>query len=215
MLNHFVFFIILGRNHAAYFATANLMRIVKLSAKGYPQCEVARMLDVSQGCISKILRRNRDFDRPHQRRRGGWKSLTSAEEDSWSEWTGTIVLSGLLVCAWRLSADFGGGCFVQSIVNRILATGYQSRSHVRCPRLTLDHRRRRRVWGRTHKMWKLRHWRHCVCSDKSRFTPFHSDNCAHVPLSHVMGCHPPWWEESTDGAGSNPQPPMLHQASPR
>ena len=38
-----------------------LQRIVRLSADSNSQREVARMLGVSQGCISKILRRNRDW----------------------------------------------------------------------------------------------------------------------------------------------------------
>ena len=37
-----------------------LQRIVRLSANGNSQREVARMLGVSQGCISKILRRDRE-----------------------------------------------------------------------------------------------------------------------------------------------------------
>ena len=46
-----------------------LQRIVRLSADGNSQREVARMLGVSQGCISKILQRNlRDNAPPHRAR---------------------------------------------------------------------------------------------------------------------------------------------------
>ena len=34
--------------------------------------------------------------------------------------------------------------------------------------------------GRTHRRWDLRHWRHCVFSDESRFTLFHSDGLGRV-----------------------------------
>ena len=49
----------------------------------------------------------------------------------------------------------------------------------RCPRLTLGHGRYSHVWGRMHKKWDLRHWRHCVFSDYSRFT-FHCGGHARV-----------------------------------
>ena len=69
---------------------------------------------------------------------------------------------------------------VWSIVNWFLAAGYQSRSPAGCPRLTLDHRRRHRVCGRTHRRYDVRYWRHRAFSDKSRFTLFHSDGRARV-----------------------------------
>ena len=68
----------------------------------------------------------------------------------------------------------------RNIVNRLLAADYRSR----CPRLNLDHRWRRHVCGRTHRRWDLRHWRHCVFSDESRFMLFQSDDCARVCHRH-------------------------------
>ena len=59
LLNHFAFFIILWKDHAACLQEQILVRIVRLPAEGYSQREVARMLGVSQGCINKILRGNR------------------------------------------------------------------------------------------------------------------------------------------------------------
>ena len=54
-----------------------LLRIVRLSADGNSQREVARMLGVSQGCISKSLRRDRETGRPHQRKRGGSMKIST------------------------------------------------------------------------------------------------------------------------------------------
>ena len=54
-------------------------------------------------------------------------------------------------------------------------SGYWSRCAARCPRLTLGHRRRRREWGRRHRVWDLRQWRHCIFIDESRFSLYHSD----------------------------------------
>ena len=49
-----------------------LQQIVSLSADDNSQREVARMLGVSQGCISKILWCKRETGWPHQRKRGGF-----------------------------------------------------------------------------------------------------------------------------------------------
>ena len=54
----------------------------------------------------------------------------------------------------------------RTVINLIQADGYRSRRPVRYPRLILVHRRRRREWGKRHRVWDLRHWRHCICSDE-------------------------------------------------
>ena len=92
-------------------------------------------------------------------------------------------------------------------------SGYWLRRPDRCPRLTLNPRRRHRVCGRTHRSWDHRHWKHCVFSTESRFTLFHNDGrdrvrcrqgvrliyaCAQ-PTGHNRGPavmvwgYPPWW----------------------
>ena len=58
---------------------------------------------------------------------------------------------------------------VRTITRRLLEAGYHSRRPTRSPRLTIDHRRRRRQWARRHRERDLRHWRHGVFTDESRF----------------------------------------------
>ena len=57
---------------------------------------------------------------------------------------------------------FGRRMSVRTIRRRPLVTGYWSRHPARCPRLTLEHRRRRREWGRRHRVCDLKQWRHCI-----------------------------------------------------
>ena len=83
------------------------VRMVRLSAECSFQREVARILGVSQGYVCKVLRRNRDTGRPHQRRRKGRRSLTIAREDRqliWMVKDNRFISTSLLVCAWRWSA---------------------------------------------------------------------------------------------------------------
>ena len=73
---------------------------------------------------------------------------------------------------------------VRTIRRRLLAAGYWSRRPARCPGLTLEHRRRRREWGRRHRVWDLRQWRHCIFSDESWFYLYHSDGRVRVRRRH-------------------------------
>jgi transposase len=158
-----------------------LQRIVRLSADGNSQREVARMLGVSQGCVSKILRRNRETGRPHQRKRGGSMKISTPREDRQLL---RMVRTNRFISAPRLRMQmirrFRRRMSVRTIRRRLLAAGYWSRRPARCPRLTLEHRRRRREWGRRHRVWDHRQWRHCIFSDESRFSLYHSDGRVRV-----------------------------------
>ena len=124
-----------------------LQRIVRLSADGNSQREVARMLGVSQGCINKILGRNRDTGRPHQRKRGGSMKISKPREDH--------QLHRMVRKNRFMIRRFGRRMAVRTIRRRLLAAGYWSRRPARCPRVTLEHTRCRREWGRRHRVWVL------------------------------------------------------------
>ena len=115
---------------------------------------------------------------PHQRRRGGRRSLSIDREDR--QFIRMIRGQSFHFGPSSVRGDDPPRLSVLSIINRLMAVGHQSMCSTRCPRLTWDHRRRRRVCGRTHIGWDRRHWRHCVFSDESRFTLFHSDGRARV-----------------------------------
>ena len=58
-----------------------LQRIVRLLADGNSQRKVAKMLVVSQRCMSKILPCNWKTGRPHQKQRGGLMKISTPRED--------------------------------------------------------------------------------------------------------------------------------------
>ena len=158
-----------------------LQRIFRLSADGSSQQEVAKMLGVSQGCISKVLWRNRETGRPHQRMCGGSMKISTPREDRQLLW---MVRTNHFISAPRLRIQmirrFGRWMSVRTIRRRRLAIGYWSRRRATCPRLTLEHRRRHCEWGRRHRVWDLRQWRHCIFSDESRFSLHHKDGRVRV-----------------------------------
>ena len=163
-----------------------LQRIVVLSADGNSEQEVARMLGVSQGCTSKIVRRNRETGRPHQRKHGSSMEISTPREDSHLL---LMVRTNRFISAPRLRMQmnrrFGRRMSYRTIRRRLLAAGYWSRRPARCLRLTFEHRQASREWGRRHRVWDLRQWRHCIFSDESRFSLYHSDG--RVRVRHRQG----------------------------
>ena len=125
------------------------------------------MLGVSQGCISKILWHNRETVWPHQRKRRCSMKISTPWEDRQLLW---MVRTNRFISSPRLRMQmirrFGRRMSVQTIRRWLLATGYWFRRPARCPRLTMEHRRRRPEWGRRHRVWDLRQWRHCIFSDE-------------------------------------------------
>ena len=161
-----------------------LQRIVRLSADGNSQWEVARILGVSQGCISKILWCIQETGRPHQRKCGGSMKISTPREDCQLF---QMVRTNPFISAPHLRIQMirrlGRRMSVRTIRRRLLAAGYWSRRPARCHRLTLEHRRRRREWGRRHGVWDLRQWSlngHCIFSDESQFSLYHSDGRVRV-----------------------------------
>ena len=76
---------------------------------------------------------------------------------------------------------FGRRMSVWNIRRRLRAAEYWSQRPARCPRHTLEHKRCHREWGRRHLVCDLRQWRHCIFSDESRFSLYHSDGRDQVP----------------------------------
>ena len=145
--------------------------IVRLSADGNSQRDVARMLEVSQGCISKILPRNWETGRPHQRKWWGSMKISTPREDCqllWMGKTNRFISAHLL--RMQMNHRFRRWMSLQTIQRRLLAAGYRFWHSARCPGLTLEHRQRDHEWGRRHRVWDLRQWRHCIFSDESRFS---------------------------------------------
>ena len=134
------------------------------------------MLGVSQGCISKMLRCNRETGRPHQRKRGGSMEISMPREDhQLLRLLRTIRFISAPRLRMQMIRRFERRMSVRTIRRRLLAVGYWSRRPANCPRLTLEHRRRHREWGRRHRVWDLREWRHCIVSDESQFSKYQSD----------------------------------------
>ena len=85
-----------------------------------------------------------------------------------------ISVPGLRMLMLR---PFGRHTTAWTVINQLMAAGYRTQ---RPHRLTLLHRHRHREWGQRHRVWHVCRWRHCVLSDESRFSLYHSDGSARV-----------------------------------
>ena len=126
-------------------------------------------------------RRNRETGCSHQRKHGGSMKISTSREDRQLL---RMVRTNCFISAPRpwmqMIRRFGRRMSIRTIRRWLLATGYWSRRPARCPRLTLDYGRRHCEWGRKHRVWDLRQWRHCIFSDESRFSLYHSDGRVRV-----------------------------------
>ena len=121
----------------------------------------------------------RETGRPHQRKRGGSMKISTPQEDRQLR---RMLRTNRFISApclrMQMIRRFGRRMSVRTIRRRFLAAWYWRPA--RRPRLTLEHRRRRCEWGRRHRAWDLRQWRHCIFSDESRFSLYHSDGRVRV-----------------------------------
>ena len=155
-----------------YWPEQILQQIVRFSADGNSQQEVARMLGVSPRMHKQNFAiQPRDWPTTSEE---AWRF----DENLHATGRLSTVTTNRFILAPRLRMQmirrFGRQMSVRTIQRWILAAGYWFRRPARCPRLTLEHRRRRREWGRRHRVWDLRQWRHCVFSDKSWFSLYYS-----------------------------------------
>lgn len=161
----------------ARYRGADLLRqVVALRHRGHRQVDIARSLGLTQGAVSKILKRNRETGTPVQRPRSGRPRISTARQDRWlvmqcrrNRWQTSTHLRQ----QWR--GVLRRPVSTRTVRRRLCRAGYWARRPWRCPGLTLNHRRERRRWARAHRNWALGHWRHAVFADESRFTLMGND----------------------------------------
>ena len=148
-----------------------LNRVVVLRGRGLLQCEIAQILGMSQGAVSKVLKRNRVLGTPVPRPRPGRYRKTTRRDDRLllrlcrrNRWNNSTQLRQEWVRAT------GRPVTTSPVRKRLVRAGYRARRPARCPALTERHRLHRRQWAQRHRNWALGHWRHVVFADESRFT---------------------------------------------
>lgn len=151
------------------------IQIVTLLQEGNSQRYVARRLSVSQSVISRTWSRYRETN-DFQRRQGqGRRRVTDQRTDRAIV---RFVVDNPVVTARQVRDQFRevyGNLSMSTIGRRLKNTGLQSRQRAPAPALTLNHRRARLRYARTHVGWSPRQWNRVLFTDESRFYLYGND----------------------------------------
>ena len=156
-------------------------RACQMIQEGRTQRYTARELGVSHSCIRNVWRRFRETQSYSRRPGSGRPRVTSAVDDRYL----TIsVRRNPFHSASRIQNEFQQATHIristQTVRNRLREVGLHSRVPRVVPRMTAEHRRRRREWAREHSRWNVRQWSNVLFTDESRFTVDHSDGVQRV-----------------------------------
>ena len=85
----------------------------------------------------------------------------------------TVALRNRFVTAPEIKREFRTATGIRlsnsTVRNRLRASGLKARRPFKDVIMTLNHRRQRYRWAQHHQTQALRHWRHVMFSDESRF----------------------------------------------
>lgn len=155
--------------------------VVALRNSGLKQVAIARQLGITQGEVSKILKRNAQRGTPTPIPRPGRPRKTTRRDDRQLM---RLVRNGRTKSANVLRAEWQQLTNVpvsRRLVNqRLVRAGYRARRPVRKPMLTRHHRQRRLQWARDHQRLYPQHWNHVIFSDESRFLLYRTDGRVRV-----------------------------------
>ena len=151
-------------------------RVVELRARGQSQRDIADALGMTQGAVSKILRRHQETGTVRHRSRSGRPRISTLRDDR------SLVRMSLrdrFLSAPRLRSEWvrqiGRRSSVRTVRRRLKSAGLNACRVAKCPALTRLHRQTRVQWCQRHSNWEEGHWRHTVFSDESRFTLYSND----------------------------------------
>jgi hypothetical protein len=145
------------------------------------QKNIAQVFWITQGSVSKILKRHRETGLTTPRPRSGRPKKTTARHDRYLL---RLCCNNQTKLSSQLCADwirFTNVPVTTRLVNyRHLNAGYLARRPVRKPLLQRRHLQERFVWGRGHLNWIDCHWPHVVFCDECRFLLFRQDGRVRV-----------------------------------
>ena len=146
------------------------VRMIQMLEDGATQRAVSGRMGVSRSVVARHWRRYQETG-GHSRRPGqGRNRLTTQAEDRYLQ---LLARRNRTTTARGLEMMFRDGTGIhlsnQTVRNRLHEGGLHSRRPVRAPILTGRHRRARLDFASSHRDWQLRHWRHVLFTDESRF----------------------------------------------
>ncbi|KAK7098064.1 hypothetical protein V1264_004952 [Littorina saxatilis] len=143
--------------------------------------EIARRLLVSPSVITRLRQRFQATGLVQDRPRPGRRKKTTAREDRFiTRQAQTVRSSTANRIRRQLRAATNTNVSTQTVRNRLHAAQYHARRPSKRPKLTLVHKRARRVWSRLHILWTRQQWAVVLFTDESRYSLEHNDGRVRV-----------------------------------
>lgn len=145
------------------------------------QVDIARHFNISQGQVSKILKRQAEMGVPTPRPRPGRHRKTTRRQDRLLTRLciqGRRKTASMLRTEWQNAINIPVS--VELVKKRLIAADYKARRPLRKPLLRQHHQQRRLQWARDHLYLRVEHWNHVIFSDESRFEVFRQDGRVRV-----------------------------------
>ena len=149
-------------------STALCHGVVSLWRNALQQTAIARQYNITQGEVSKILKRNAETGVPTLRSCPGRPIKTTRRQ---GRFLLRMCTGGQFMSAWSLTVQWRNPIGVRVsrmlVYNRLNRAGYCNRIPLRKPLVDQRYFQRRLEWARDHQDLGPQHWRHVVFSDRS------------------------------------------------
>jgi hypothetical protein len=152
-------------------------QIVGLCRAGFTQNEIVCDLNIRQGTVSEILIRHSQRRTVKPMVSSGRPRKTSARDDRICYrlcWSNRMKSASVLRQLWQNRINIR---LSRATVNR---RGLMACRPVQRPRFNDLRKQRRLLWAHQHSRYGLRHWRHVIYTDESRFLLHRSDGRVRV-----------------------------------
>lgn len=149
--------------------------IVILNKIGKSYNEIAKILKVSKGAISKTLKRNRETGVNTNRKGGGRPRKTSLRNDNkiQSMISGDRFATAPKIRA-KINEELPVPISVSTVQRRLREKGFMGRIAAKKPLLRAENKTKRLLFARQHKDWSIDQWKSVLWSDESKFEIFGS-----------------------------------------
>ena len=145
------------------------------------QADIARVLNVSQSVVSRLLKKHGETGSVKDRKRSGRPKATTPRQDRLlfrMSRQNRFYSSETL--RTHLHDNHGIRVSRQLVNSRLLQARLRSRRPAKRLRLTQRHTRERLDLARQRQAWRLRNWRTVLWTDETRFCLYHTDGRARV-----------------------------------
>lgn len=147
-------------------------RIVEMFTEGYRKIDIAKILKISKGTVTKIIQKFDERGHVNNSVKTGRKRKTTAHTDRCIV---REVKKNPFTTAREVKENLNLPVSTDTVRRRLKDSGLHSRQPARKPLISAKNRKARIEFAREHINWTVDQWETVLWSDESKFNLFHSD----------------------------------------